>query len=123
MDNIFDKFNDEEEQMKFGEDMRKYELYAIVPYIIPILFFFPAAIDKGSDFCKFHANQSLCWLIVFMFLEGIGGVLAFMDSIFGILVPVINLFTILCMAFLVIGAWKGYAIKIPVLGDIIKPFR
>ena len=37
MDKIFDKFNDDEEQMLFGEDMRKYELYVIVPYIIPIL--------------------------------------------------------------------------------------
>ena len=47
MDSLFDKFNDDEEQLKFGSDMRKYELYVIIPYIVPILFWLPFAIDKN----------------------------------------------------------------------------
>ncbi|MBR5165961.1 MAG: hypothetical protein IKW87_10475 [Ruminococcus sp.] len=123
MDKIFDKFNDDEEQMLFGEDMRKYELYVIVPYIIPILFFLPIAIDKESEFCKFHANQSLCWCIVFFLLEGISGVIGFMNTPLDIFLPLFTLFSLACMAFLVVGAWKGYAIRIPVLGNIINVFK
>ena len=123
MDNLFDKFNDDEEQMLFGEDMRKYELYVIVPYIIPILFFLPIAIDKESEFCKFHANQSLCWLIVSMILSGISGVLGMLGGPFVFLGTVVTLFTLLCGVFLIVGAYKGYAIRIPVLGNIINVFK
>ena len=37
---------------------------AKTPIWMIILFFLPVAIDKESEFCRFHANQSLCWLIV-----------------------------------------------------------
>lgn len=123
MDKIFDKFNDDEVQMLFGEDMRKYELYVIVPYIIPILFFLPIAIDKGSEFCKFHANQSLCWFIVSSVLSAIGGILGMIGGPFGLIGTVIPLFIFLCEAFLAVGAWKGYAIRIPVLGNLINVFK
>ena len=101
MDKIFDKFNDDEEQMHFGEDMRKYELYVIVPYIIPILFFF----------------------IVSSVLSAIGGILGMIGGPFGLIGTVIPLFIFLCEAFLAVGAWKGYAIRIPVLGNIINVFK
>ena len=123
MNNLFDKFNDDEEQMLFGEDMRKYELYVIVPYIIPILFFLPFAIDKESEFCKFHANQSLCWLIVSAILSAISGVFGVIGGPMGLLATVIPVFTLLCEVFLVVGAYKGYAIRIPVLGNLINVFK
>lgn len=123
MDSLFDRFNDAEEQMKFGEDMRRYEIYAVIAYIVPILFFLPIAVDKESDFCKFHANQSLCWLIVSAVLSGIGGVLGMIGGPLGLIGTMIPLFILLCEVFLAVGAYKGYAIRIPVLGDIIKPFK
>ena len=123
MDSLFDKFNDDEEQLKFGEDMRRYELYVIVPYIVPILFFLPIAIDKESDFCKFHANQSLCWLIVSAILSEIGGVLGMIGGPIGLLGTTIPLFILLCEVFLAVGAYKGYAIRIPVLGSLINLFK
>lgn len=123
MDSIFEKFNDEEEQMKFGEDMRKYELFAVAAYIVPILFFLPIAVDKESDFCKFHSNQALCWLIVSSVLSAIGGILGMIGGPFGLIGTVIPLFMFLCEAFLAAGAWKGYAIRIPVLGNIINVFK
>ncbi|MDO4864254.1 MAG: hypothetical protein Q4A05_08810 [Ruminococcus sp.] len=123
MDSIFDKFNDDEEQMKFGADMRKYELYVIVSYIIPLLFWMPIAIDKESDFCKFHANQSLCWLIVFAVLETFSGILGSITQFLNMFAVLINFALILCMVFLAVGAYKGYAIKIPVLGSFIKLFK
>lgn len=123
MNKLLDMFNDEEEQCRFGADMRKYELYVIVPYIVPIFFFFPLLVDKESDFCKFHANQSLCWLIVFLLLEAASGIVGMISPVMRAFAAIITLFSIVCMAFLVIGALKGYAIKIPILGDIIRPFR
>ena len=123
MDSLFDKFNDDEEQVKFGSDMRNYELYVIIPYIVPILFWLPFAIDKNSDFCKFHSNQSLCWVILFSILEAISGILLMLDPPFNFVGTLLNLFTIALIAFLVIGAWKGYALKIPVIGNLLKPFK
>ena len=123
MNDLFEKFNDDDEQRLFGEDMRKYELYVIVPYIIPILFFLPVAIDKESEFCRFHANQSLCWLIVSSLLSAIGTILGMICPIMGAFGGAVALFVILCGAFLAVGAWKGYAIRIPVIGNMINLFK
>ena len=123
MNDLFEKFNDDDEQRLFGEDMRKYELYVIVPYIIPILFFLPVAIDKESEFCRFHANQSLCWLIVSSLLSAIGTILGMIRPIMGAFGGAVALFVILCGAFLAVGAWKGYAIRIPVIGNMINLFK
>lgn len=123
MDEFLDKFNDEEEQRKFGADMQKYTVYAVIPYILPVLFFLPYAIDKESDFCKFHSNQQLCWFIVFLILEVVGGILPVIGMLGSLLGIIFNLVSLLCMVVLVIGAAKGYAIKIPLLGDMIKPFN
>ena len=120
---FLERFNDDEEQMKFGSDMRKYELYVIVPYIIPIVFFIPYAIDKESDFCKFHSNQSLAWLIVISLLEAITGITLLFSAPISMFGYLINLLTFAIEVFLVIGAYKGYAIKIPVIGNFIKVFK
>lgn len=123
MDNIFDMFNDVDEQRLFGEDMRKYELYVIIPYIVPILFFLPIAVDKESEFCKFHANQALCWLIVSSVLGAVSGILGMINPVFGFLGGMITLLTLACDVFLAVGAWKGYAMRIPVLGSLITLFK
>lgn len=122
MDKFFDMFNDHDEQIKFGEDMRKYELYVIIPYIVPILFFIPYAVDKESDFCRFHSNQSLCWLIIAAILVTFSGVIGGLGPVFSLMGAMINVVTLLITVFLVMGAWRGYAVKIPLLGDLIKPF-
>ena len=123
MNDLFEKFYDDDEQRLFGEDMRKYELYVIVPYIIPILFFLPVAVDKESEFCRFHANQSLCWLIVSSLFSAIGTILGMISPVMGAFGGAVALFVILCEAFLAVGAWKGYAIRIPVIGNMINLFK
>ena len=120
---FLERFNDDEEQMRFGEDMRKYTVYAILVYIFPILFFLPILVDSNSDFCKFHANQGLCWMIIFFAVEIITGILGGISPVLGLFGGLINILTLAVMVILVLGASKGMAIKIPVLGDMIKPFK
>ena len=123
MNEWFEKFNDDEAQMTFGEDMRKYEMYVLIPYLIPILFFLPIAIDKESEFCKFHANQSFCWFIVMGILEIAAGVLGALGPATNLLAVLLNLLGIAAEIFLIAGAYKGYAIRIPLLGDKINIFK
>lgn len=123
MDEIFEKFNDSEEQLRFGADIRKCSGYAVIAYIIPILFFFPIAIDKESSYCKFHSNQALCWLIIMGIAEVVTGVLSAFGPVVQILGLMINLATILISILLAIGAYKGYAVVIPIIGEKLKVFK
>ena len=123
MDDWFEKFNDDEEQLHFGADMRKYSIYAVIAYIAPIVFFVPFFMDKESSFCKFHSNQSFCWFIIMGIVEIISGILSAVSPITQLLGVMINIVVIAATIFLAVGAYKGYAIVIPILGEKIKLFK
>ena len=91
MDDWFEKFNDDEEQLHFGADMRKYSIYAVLAYIAPIVFFVPFLMDKESSFCKFHSNQSFCWFIIMGIVEIISGILSAVSPITQLLGVMINI--------------------------------
>lgn len=79
-----------------SSDAESNKAFAIVGYIIPILFFIPLVIEssKNSPFAKFHANQQLVLLIA-----------AFAINIVGTVIPFIGWFIILPVGYIVILVW------------------
>ncbi len=123
VDGILDNFNDSEAQSAIAEDAEKYKWLGAVPYILPFFFFVPIVLDNNSQFCKFHANQQLCWLIIFLAVWVISAIIGKIPLVGWLIKTVIVIALLACMAGLAYGAYKGKAIKIPVLGDALKVFK
>ncbi len=118
VDGILENFNDSDAQSAISGDAEKYKLVGALPYIIPFFFFVPIAVDKNSEYCKFHANQQLWWLIAFIAVWVIGAIIGCIPFFGKIVRALIVVVLLAVMAGLTYGAYKGKAIKIPVLGDI-----
>lgn len=88
------------------------KLWAILGYIISILFFMPLVIDdlKNKPYSRFHANQQLVLLIVWI----VGSILAPMYWL-GML---IHLFAFVLMIIGVVNASKGEMKPLPLVGGI-----
>lgn len=122
MDEFLEKFNDPGEQDLFAGDQNTYQLQGSLPYLCPIFFFIPIIVNKDSSYCRFHANQQLAWLIC-MIIIGIALAIIGIIPILGALVGLLGrLAMIIVSIVLCYGAYKGYAVKIPILGDIIRFF-
>ena len=121
-DMFLDPFDDKESKSGFGEDFGKYRNLAMFSYIFPILFFLPAVKDKYSPFCKFHANQSFLWLITCIVVSVISGIISRIPLIGGLASFVVSLATLLVTAMLAYGEYTGKAVKLPVIGDMLKLF-
>lgn len=94
-----------------GDDMSKHKTFAILGYIIPILFFIPMLSDEGkkSQFAMFHANQQLVLLI--------GWVIASFLTMFIIgLILYIPMFIFMIMG--IISASGGTTKPLPLVGGI-----
>lgn len=124
MANFMDIFNDESEQNGFdAADVQKYKVQAVLPYLIPILFFLPiVAGDKNSKFCKFHANQQLAWLIVGIVIGILMKVLSLIPVLGAICCSLLSLAVLVIVVMLMINAYKGKAIRIPFIGSILNIF-
>jgi len=121
--NILDAFNDQQAQNSFsGGDVQTYKVQAVLPYILPILFFLPIISEKNSAFCKFHANQQLAWLIVSAVLGLVGKIIGFIPILGAIVGGVIGLAWLLLSILLMISANQGKAIRIPVIGSMFEIF-
>lgn len=123
MDGILENFNDKNTQSTFSQaDVQKNMIVAVLPYILPILFFVPILVDKKSSFCRFHANQQLTWLITCIIL----GIIMFILGIIPVLGIIINailgigIFAV--MIFYIIGAVKGMALRLPFIGNMVNIF-
>lgn len=122
MDEFLERFNDPSEQELFGSDQNTYQLHGALPYLCPIFFFIPIITNKESNYCRFHGNQQLAWLICMVVLlialeiidliPFLGALVCFLGRLAIIVVSII-----LCYA-----AYKGYAIKIPIVGDMVRFF-
>lgn len=123
MDNLLETFNDKASQDSFeASDVQSYKIHAIVPYLLPILFFVPLLGNKNSAFCRFHANQQLAWLITAAILGVVLGIIGFipiLGKIIGVLGGIILIAIGVCLA---IGAHKGMAVKVPFVGELLKLF-
>lgn len=123
VDGILDNFNDSEAQSEIAEDAEKYKWLGALPYILPFFFFVPIVLDNNSKYCKFHANQQLCWLIVFLAAWIISMIIGKIPVIGWLIKTLITIALIAIMAGLAYGAYKGKAIKIPVFGDVLNVFK
>lgn len=124
MANFMDNFNDNSEQSGFdAADVQKFKVQAVLPYLIPILFFLPVvAGDKNSKFCKFHANQQLSWLIVCVVIGILMKVLSLIPVLGAICCSLLSLATLVLTIMLMIAAYQGKAIRIPFVGSLISIF-
>ena len=121
LDQLLRNFNDEADASRFT-DSSKYKVYAVLAYICPILFFLPIVMDRNSDFCKFHSNQSLTWLLCTAVLGLIGGLLGWipvLGSIIKFLLGIVWIAVTICFVY---GIAKNYALRIPVIGNIVNLF-
>jgi uncharacterized membrane protein len=97
-----------------------HKLFAIVGYILPILFFVPMVIEssKNNAFARFHANQQLSLLIVWLVVQVALGQLLYMVLGGGMymLMPIINLGLLVLVVLGIINAAQGEMKKLPLIG-------
>ena len=123
MDNFLEQFNDINTEHTFvPQEVEKNKPLAIIAYIIPILFFLPICGDKNSTYCKFHSNQCLTWLITLIVMSVVRVILAFIPVLGVILNLVIWLAILAVLIVFIIGAVKGKAYRIPVVGNLLNVF-
>lgn len=94
-----------------NSDVENNKAFAIVGYILPILFFIPLLNEssKNSPFAKFHANQQLVLLIA-----------AFAINVVGTVIPIIGWFIILPLGLLMVLVWAIMGIINAVNGQMKK---
>lgn len=125
MNNLFQKFNDIDAQKEFSsQDLNKdlKLLFSSIPYIAPIVFFLPILINKESAFCRFHANQQLAWLIFCVVLGVVCSILRIIPFLGALVNGILGLVTLVIGILLFIAALKGYAVRLPFIGNLISVF-
>lgn len=123
MMDFLENFNDINTEQTFNPtEVDKNKPLAIIAYLLPILFFLPILGDGNSTYCKFHANQSLTWLIVLVLLSIVRIVLLFIP-VLGVLCNIVIWLAILAvMIVYIIGAVKGKAYRMPFVGNLLNVF-
>ena len=123
IDNIITPFNDESEERSFNPaEVNGYKLSAVIPYLLPILFFLPMVMDSRSEFNKFHANQQLTWLGATIGLSLVGKIVGIVPIIGGIMSFIVAAGWCGITAGLMYGAAKGKALRLPFIGNLLKLF-
>ena len=123
MDNFLEQFNDINTEQTFVQtEVEKHKVLAIIAYFIPILFFLPICGDKNSTYCKFHSNQCLTWLVALVVLSIVRAIIARIPVLGVLLNVVISLALVAALVVLIIGAAKGKAYRIPLVGNLINVF-
>ncbi|MCM1507364.1 MAG: hypothetical protein NC177_09565 [Ruminococcus flavefaciens] len=125
IDKILDNFNDEKTACTFrAEEVQKNLVQAVLPYLIPLLFFLPLIADKEkrSEFCRFHANQQFTWFLVTVVLGIIENIIGIIPILGGIVNAVINIAELVIAVALMYGASKGKALRLPFVGEMINIF-
>jgi len=104
-----------------GNDVEKNKIWAIIGYIIPILFFIPLVSDgKNSAYARFHANQQLVLLIAAVVVNIVGGMIPVIGWF--LILPLGSIFLLVLAIMGIISASKGEMKKLPAIGgfSIIK---
>ena len=96
-------------------------LAAVLAYVfgfiggIPILIF-----ERENKFVRFAALQSTIFTLIMLLILGIFGFLSnifLIGFIFGMINLVLRIITIAVWLYLIFMAWRGQAVKLPILGD------
>src|SRR3989344_6464913 len=100
-----------------SQDADKNKPFAIIGYIIPILFFIPLVSEEGkkSAFAKFHANQQLN-LLLFAVVGWVAATLLIVVIIGVFLLPLVWIATLVFAILGIINAANGRMKKLPLLG-------
>jgi uncharacterized membrane protein len=97
------------------------KLYAILGYILPFLFFLPLVIDslKGNAFARFHANQQLILLILWIAVQFVLGNVLYMVLGMGAyaLMPILNLAILVLAIMGIVHAAQGQTKELPIVGQ------
>ena len=106
------------------EDVKKNSVQAVLPYLIPVLFFLPVIADKEkkSSFCKFHANQQFTWFLLTGVLVIVKDIIGIIPLIGGLVNLILNLVQLAVAVALAYGAYKGKALRLPFIGDLFNLF-
>ncbi len=122
MNNFLDQFNDEETQQTFGDDKSSYAFYAIIAYVLPILFFLPYVMNNYSGYCKHHSNNAITWLAVCIAVGIIRWVIGKIPFIGGLINFVLAIAMLALVIILIYGAAVGKAYKFPYLSKFFNFF-
>lgn len=100
--------------------MEQHKLWAILGYILPILFFIPLLSEaKSNPYAKFHANQQLN-LLLFWVVTSV--VLPMIPFIGWILMPFCYIVGVVFMIIGIMNASQGQLKALPLIGkfELIK---
>lgn len=123
IDMILDNFNDEKTACMFdSNDVQKYVVPAVLPYLLPILFFIPVIVCQNSNFCKFHANQQFTWFLAVLVIEAVKKIIGIIPLIGWLVNFVITIAELAIAVALMYGASKGKALRLPFIGELINIF-
>ena len=124
IDEILENFNDMNTERTFdSNEISKNSIFAILAYLIPILFFLPFITDKNSAYCKFHANESFLWLITLIVLGVVCGIIGLIPIIGFIVKRIAFPLIVLGIDFaMVYGSIKGKAYRLPFVGSLFEIF-
>lgn len=115
---FMNQFNDEKVQATFtAEEVKKNQIYCVLAYL-SILFFLPYVVDKNSAYAKFHANQAFALFIANIAVGVICGILMFIPFLGTLLSSLISIALTVVMVLLMVCAYKGMAVRIPVIGNL-----
>ena len=105
------------------EDISEHRLWAVLGYIIPILFFIPLQDDKSKNvpYVRFHANQQLiilvAWLVVYVLNSVLFGVLPMMIlPLTATLLSIVHLAVFVLSVIGAVNAYNGKMKELPLIG-------
>lgn len=123
MNGILEAFNDKSAESTFtSADVESNKIIVAVCCIVSILFFLPFLMDKNSAYCKFYANQILTLFACEVALGIVCAIIGFIPVIGAIIGAVAGIAALAVAIIMAIGAFKGKAIRLPFVGDLLKVF-
>lgn len=123
MDGILENFNDKSAESTFtSSDVESNKIIVAVCCIVSILFFLPLLMDKNSPYCKFYANQILTLFACELVLGIVCAIIRLIPVIGAIIGTVAGIAALAVAILMAIGAFKGKAIRLPFVGNLISIF-
>lgn len=120
---FMERFNDAEAQSSFTqEEIKKNQVFGLLGFIFPFLFFLPVVCDKQSNYCKFCSNQQLTWFLCDIVIQIILVIVRLVPVLGTIASALVSLCLVAAGIILGICAYQGKAIRIPFVGNLFNVF-